>query len=60
MKKENLHCDTVTSDKLRATSYRPADRLSSVSEDYVSRKRKEVAQINAQGMDVLSLGIASP
>ena len=39
---------------------RPADRLSSVSEYYFSRKLKEVAQMNAEGKDVISLGIGSP
>ena len=39
---------------------RPADRLAGVSEYYFSRKLKEVAQMNAQGMDVISLGIGSP
>ena len=38
----------------------PADRLSSVSEYYFSRKLKEVAQMNAEGKDVISLGIGSP
>ncbi len=38
----------------------PADRLNSVSEYYFSRKLKEVAQMNAAGMDVISLGIGSP
>lgn len=38
----------------------PADRLASVQEYYFSRKLKEVAQMNAQGMDVISLGIGSP
>ena len=40
--------------------YQPANRLSSVSEYYFSRKLKEVAQMNAQGMNVISLGIGSP
>lgn len=40
--------------------YQPADRLANVSEYYFSRKLKEVAQMNAQGMDVISLGIGSP
>ena len=40
--------------------YQPADRLSSVSEYYFSRKLKEVAQMNAQGMNIISLGIGSP
>ncbi len=38
----------------------PADRLSSVSEYYFSKKLKEVAQMNAEGKDVISLGIGSP
>ena len=39
---------------------RPADRLESVSEYYFSRKLKEVARMNAEGLDVISLGIGSP
>jgi hypothetical protein len=38
----------------------PANRLASVQEYYFSRKLKEVAQMNAQGLDVISLGIGSP
>ncbi len=38
----------------------PADRLSSVSEYYFSRKLKEVAQLNAQGKNIISLAIGSP
>lgn len=38
----------------------PADRLSLVSEYYFSRKLKEVAALNAQGMDIISLAIGSP
>ena len=38
----------------------PADRLSSVSEYYFSRKLKEVAAMNAAGKGVISLGIGSP
>ena len=38
----------------------PADRLGHVSEYYFSRKLKEVAQMNAEGKDVISLGIGSP
>ena len=38
----------------------PADRLSSVQEYYFSRKLKEVAKMNAEGMDVVSLAIGSP
>ncbi len=39
---------------------RPADRLAGVSEYYFSKKLKEVAQMNAEGKDVISLGIGSP
>lgn len=38
----------------------PADRLSLVSEYYFSRKQKEVAQLNAEGKDIISLAIGSP
>ena len=38
----------------------PADRLANVSEYYFSRKLKEVARMNAEGKDVISLGIGSP
>ena len=39
---------------------KPAERLSLVSEYYFSRKLKEVAQMNAEGKDVISLAIGSP
>ena len=38
----------------------PAQRLSLVQEYYFSRKLKEVAQLNAQGHDIVSLAIGSP
>ena len=38
----------------------PADRLNLVSEYYFSRKLKEVAQVNAEGRDIVSLAIGSP
>jgi len=38
----------------------PASRLSNVSEYYFSRKLKEVAKMNAEGKNVISLGIGSP
>lgn len=38
----------------------PADRLTLISEYYFSRKLKEVAALNAQGMDIISLAIGSP
>lgn len=38
----------------------PANRLQNVQEYYFSRKLKEVAQMNAQGLDIISLAIGSP
>ena len=38
----------------------PAERLSLVQEYYFSRKLKEVAQLNAEGRDIISLAIGSP
>ncbi|MBR4898800.1 MAG: aminotransferase class I/II-fold pyridoxal phosphate-dependent enzyme [Prevotella sp.] len=42
------------------TKIQPADRLQLVSEYYFSRKLKEVARLNAEGMDIISLAIGSP
>lgn len=39
---------------------KPAERLGCVTEYYFSKKLKEVAQMNAEGKDVISLGIGSP
>jgi len=38
----------------------PAERLSFVQEYYFSRKLKEVARLNAEGKDIISLAIGSP
>lgn len=38
----------------------PAERLNTVQEYYFSRKLKEVAEMNAAGQNVISLGIGSP
>ncbi len=46
--------------QVQTPAYQPADRLSLVSEYYFSRKLKEVARMNAEGKDVISLGIGSP
>lgn len=45
---------------MNPNSIQPAERLSLVSEYYFSRKLKEVAQMNAEGKDVISLAIGSP
>ena len=44
----------------KAFNIRPADRLADVTEYYFSRKLKEVAVMNAEGKDVISLAIGSP
>ncbi len=41
-------------------SIQPAERLSFVQEYYFSRKLKEVARLNAEGKDIISLAIGSP
>lgn len=38
----------------------PAERLATVQEYYFSRKGKEVARLNAEGRDIISLAIGSP
>lgn len=44
----------------KAYNIQPADRLTDVTEYYFSRKLKEVAAMNAEGKDVISLAIGSP
>ncbi len=46
--------------KLYDFRIRPAERLSSVQEYYFSVKLKEVARMNAEGKDIISLAIGSP
>ena len=41
-------------------SIKPADRISQVKEYYFSRKLREIAKLNAQGLDIISLGIGGP
>ena len=38
----------------------PAERLTAVSEYYFSKKLREVARLNAEGKDIISLAIGSP
>ena len=49
MQKENKVCKIT-----------PADRVGSIQEYYFSKKLKEVAEMNAQGKNIISLGIGSP
>ncbi len=46
--------------KIRYNGITPADRVGEVKEYYFSRKLKEVARMNAEGLDVISLGIGGP
>jgi aspartate/methionine/tyrosine aminotransferase len=41
-------------------AFTPANRVSEVKEYYFSRKLREVAALNAQGLDIVSLGIGGP
>lgn len=41
-------------------SIKPAQRIAAVQEYYFSRKLKEVARLNAEGRDIISLAIGSP
>ncbi|MDR2627735.1 MAG: aminotransferase class I/II-fold pyridoxal phosphate-dependent enzyme [Dysgonamonadaceae bacterium] len=50
MKKEDKACKKI----------QPANRLQTVSEYWFSKKLKEIAEMNAAGMNVISLGIGSP
>ena len=45
---------------MKDINIKPAERLSLVQEYYFSRKLKEVAQMNAEGKDIISLAIGSP
>ena len=46
--------------KVYNTNIKPAERLSCVNEYYFSTKGKEVARMNAEGKNVISLAIGSP
>ncbi len=41
-------------------SVHPADRVNDIKEYYFSRKLREVAALNAKGLDIISLGIGGP
>jgi len=62
MSNENMKDEANSNSPLGVGGNRikPAERLNSVSEYYFSKKLKEVAEMNAKGMNVISLGIGSP
>lgn len=41
-------------------SIQPADRVYNIKEYYFSKKLREVAEMNARGLDVISLGVGGP
>ena len=45
---------------MKANDIQPAKRLATVNEYYFSRKGKEVARLNAEGKNIISLAIGSP
>lgn len=42
------------------TKIQPSDRVGRIKEYYFSRKLKELARLNAEGRDIISLGIGGP
>ena len=46
--------------KKHTCNIQPANRVSQVKEYYFSKKLKEVAKMNAEGANIISLGIGSP
>lgn len=47
-------------DNAESRMFIPADRVSEIKEYYFSRKLREVAKLNAEGWDIVSLGIGGP
>lgn len=45
---------------MKAINIKPADRVGNIQEYYFSKKLKEVAKLNSEGFDVISLGIGGP
>ena len=46
--------------KFNEPNITPATRVMEIQEYYFSKKLREVAQLNAQGADIISLGIGGP
>lgn len=45
---------------MKAQFIEPAARISQVKEYYFSKKLREIAQLNAEGLDIISLGVGGP
>ncbi len=41
-------------------NFRPATRIEQVSEYYFSKKLREISELNAKGLDIISLGVGGP
>lgn len=50
----------MSSAKIQYNGVVPADRVQEIQEYYFSKKLKEVARLNAEGKDIISLGIGGP
>ncbi len=50
----------MSSVQTQCYSFRPAERIEQVSEYYFSKKLREIAQLNAEGRDIISLGVGGP
>ena len=55
-----MHTQATNMETQTTHTIQPAQRLQSVQEYYFSRKLKEVARLNAEGRDIISLAIGSP
>lgn len=60
MSRVRITNDKTTTDMKSAKPILPADRVTQVKEYYFSRKLREVAELNARGADIVSLGVGGP
>lgn len=58
MQAEDSNCSMEKNNPMK--TIKPANRLADVSEYYFAQKLKEVAELNAAGKNIISLGIGSP
>ncbi|MFI3302136.1 MAG: aminotransferase class I/II-fold pyridoxal phosphate-dependent enzyme [Rikenellaceae bacterium] len=50
----------MSSVQTQCCNFRPAERIERVSEYYFSKKLREIAELNAKGRDIISLGVGGP
>ena len=46
--------------QMKTDNIKPAERISQVKEYYFSKKLREIAEMNAHGADIISLGVGGP